>query len=136
MLVPNMLLAACRETCVRPRRGVAWTMVLAGIWSFLAGSAWAQSGRFGTVRPERRIRRPVDNRRTVRLPGNRHALARPEFDAGAVPGEQRMERMILTLQPDAEQTAALEALLEAQHDPEAPEYQQWLTPESFAERFG
>ncbi len=44
--------------------------------------------------------------------------------------------MILVLQPDAAQQDALTALVAAQHDPESPQYQQWLTPESFGQTFG
>ena len=44
--------------------------------------------------------------------------------------------MILLLQPDQAQTEALEALLEAQQDPQSPDYQRWLTPEDFGRRFG
>jgi subtilase family serine protease len=47
-----------------------------------------------------------------------------------------MERMILVLQPDSDQHDALTALVAAQHDPESPQYQQWLTPESFGQMFG
>ncbi len=47
-----------------------------------------------------------------------------------------MARMILALQPDGVQQSALEALIDAQHDPSSPEYHRWLTPETFAERFG
>ncbi len=83
-----------------------------------------------------RVTAPVDNRRTVKLTGNRHPLARREFETGAAAGTHRMERMILVLQPDASQRTALDALLEAQHDPNSPQYQKWLTPESFGERFG
>lgn len=70
------------------------------------------------------------------LPGNRHPLARPEFDTGIAPAKTRMDRMILLLQPDTIQQEALEALLEAQQDPQSPEYQRWLTPEDFGQRFG
>ena len=47
-----------------------------------------------------------------------------------------MERMLLTLLPDATQQDALNQLLEAQHDPDSPYYHQWLTPEQYGERFG
>ena len=59
----------------------------------------------------------IDDAVTVALSGNRHPLARPEYDTGAVAPDTRMERMILVLQPDADQQAALDALTEAQQDP-------------------
>jgi hypothetical protein len=47
-----------------------------------------------------------------------------------------MERMVLVLKPDPAQQNALEALLDAQQDPDSPFYHQWLTPEHFGELFG
>ncbi len=78
----------------------------------------------------------IDDRVLVTLAGNRHPLARPEFDAGAAPADRRMERMILTLGIDAAREKALEALVAGQHDPHSAQYHQWLTPESFGRQFG
>lgn len=83
-----------------------------------------------------RITSIIDDRRTVRLTGNRHPLARAEFDAGATSPDYKMERMILVLQPDRAQQEALETLIAAQLDPSSTEYHHWLTPETFALRFG
>src|SRR5271154_3112412 len=83
-----------------------------------------------------RVNNAVDDRRTVLLPGNRHPLARAEFDAGAADTDYKMQRMILALQPDREQREALDTLIQAQLDPSSPEYHRWLTPDAFAERFG
>jgi hypothetical protein len=74
--------------------------------------------------------------RTVILAGNRHPLARAEYDVGTAPPEMPLEHLILALQSDAAQQRELEALLTAQQDPGSPLYHQWLTPEVFAERFG
>src|SRR5579872_1805126 len=106
--------------------------------SLLIGSAAAQapSRDLRSVRPSMRVTRVIDDAVTVARPGNRHPLGRPEFDAGRAPEETRMDRMILLLQPDQAQQDALEALLEAQQDPQSPEYQRWLTPEDFGQRFG
>jgi uncharacterized membrane protein len=89
-----------------------------------------------SVHPRERILRAIDDRRAVRLTGNRHPLARPEFDQGGVAPDQRLSRMILSLSPDYEQTAALENLIQAQHDPASPLYQRWLSPQEFESRFG
>ncbi len=91
---------------------------------------------FSAVRPTARITRAVDDAVRASLLGNRHPLARAEFDAGIAAAGTRMDRMILLLQPDQSQQAALEALLAAQQDPQSPEYQRWLTPEDFGQRFG
>jgi pseudomonalisin len=97
---------------------------------FLAFSSYAQS----PVRS--RVPSVIDERRTVPLAGNRHPLARAEFDAGVASPGHRMERMILALQPDRTQQDQLDALIEAQQDPSSPEYHRWLAPDTFAERFG
>ncbi len=86
--------------------------------------------------PRDRITSFIDDEQTVTIRGNRHPLARAEYDAGAVSAEYRMDRMILTLLPDATQQEALAQLVDAQYDPESPYYHQWLTPGQFAERFG
>ena len=43
---------------------------------------------------------------------------------------------MLVLRPDSAQNAALQELIRAQQDPSSPYYHQWLTPQSFGERFG
>jgi pseudomonalisin len=88
------------------------------------------------VQPMDRITRSVNDMVRVTLSGNRHPMARPEFDAGAAAPDSRMERMMLALRRDADQQQALENLLEAQQDAKSPLYHQWLTPESFGRTFG
>src|SRR5216684_3392084 len=83
-----------------------------------------------------RITSFIDEGQRVTLRGNRHPLAAARYDAGAVAPDFPMERMILTLLPDAAQQDALNQLLDAQHNPESPYYRQWLTPEQYGERFG
>src|SRR5690348_1600877 len=83
--------------------------------------------------PRDRVTRRIDERARVTRAGNRHPLARPENDAGLAAPETTMGRMMLLLQPDEAQQQALEELLAAQHDPESPQYHQWLTPESFGQ---
>lgn len=83
-----------------------------------------------------RITTFVDDEQTVTLHGNRHPLAIPLYDTGAVSPDFPMDRMLLTLLPDNSQQAALAQLLEAQHDSESPYYHQWLTPAQYGERFG
>jgi len=88
------------------------------------------------TRPTDRITIPVDDRETVARTGNMHPLARAEFDTGLASPDYRMTRMVLVLQPDPAQQHALQALLDAQQDPQSPEYHGWLTPERFGELFG
>ena len=88
------------------------------------------------VHATNRVAAAVDDRYTVARPGNRHPLARAEYDAGIASPGMRMERMVLVLAPDADQQEALDELIASQQDPESPEYHQWLTPETFGSRFG
>jgi len=89
-----------------------------------------------SVRASSRIAVEIDDGALRILPGNHHPLARPEFDAGAVPAELPMQSMVLVLQPSEAQAAALDALLEAQQNPASPYFRQWLTPDEFGEHFG
>jgi pseudomonalisin len=88
------------------------------------------------TQPQDRITTFVDDDQLVTLPGNRHPLATSQYDAGKVSPGYRMDRMLLTLLPDASQEEALDRLLDAQHNPESPSFHQWLTPEQYGERFG
>lgn len=103
---------------------------------FVIATVSAQTPDFRSIRPSARITRVVDETALVARAGNVHPLARAEFDTGIAPPETRMDRMILLLAPDTSQQTALESLLAAQQDPRSPEYQRWLTPEQFGERFG
>ena len=88
------------------------------------------------VRASSRIVGEINDGVTRLLRGNRHPLARAEFDAGSVAAELPMQRMVLLLQPSAAQANSLDALLEALQNPASQYFHQWLTPEQFAERFG
>jgi subtilase family serine protease len=78
----------------------------------------------------------VDLENLVTLRGNTHPLARPEFDQGAAPDSQPMERMLLVLQRSPEEESALRSLLDQQQIKSSPNYHMWLTPEQFGEQFG
>jgi hypothetical protein len=97
-------------------------------------SRWAVGQQAAIVPP--RITQPVDLERLVTLRGNTHPLARPEFDQGAAPDTQPMERILLVLQRSPEQEAALRKLLDEQQIKSSPNYHMWLTPEQFGQQFG
>ncbi len=78
----------------------------------------------------------IDDSRVVTLAGSVHPLARPEFDQGAASPETRLDRMVLVLQAAPAQQAALDKLVEAQHNPNSPQFHRWLTPAQFGARFG
>jgi pseudomonalisin len=132
-----MFLSSC-EWCMT-RRSVLFLVLTAlsllrpGLF-IAAQSAEGQS--MLPVQPRDRITSSIDDERRIVLGGNRHPLATAANDVGIVSGDFRMERIILTLKPDAGQQAALERLIAAQHDPQSASYHQWLTPEEYGQRFG
>jgi uncharacterized protein (TIGR03437 family) len=79
-----------------------------------------------------RIVMTVDRAQNVRLPGNVHPRALPEFDRGAVDPALRIDHATLLLRPDP----SLNAFLVGQQMPGSPDYRRFLTPEQFGERFG
>ncbi len=72
----------------------------------------------------------------VRLQGNVHPLARPEFDRGAAADSTPMNRMLLLLQRSPDQEAALRQLMDEQQSKDSPNFHQWLTPDQFGKQFG
>ena len=94
------------------------------------------SGQRASRATEDRVTQAIDVGNTVRLPGNTHPLARAEYDRGAVPAGQTMDRMVLVLAPDAAAQAELDELVEALHNPASPLFHQWITPEEYGRRFG
>jgi len=86
--------------------------------------------------PANRVTGSIDENKVTTLFGNVHPMARAEFDRGAVSAEMRLEHLVFQLQPSAAQQAALDALVEAQHDPQSPLYHHWLTPAEYGARFG
>jgi len=105
---------------------------IAVIVLIVAGWCWVALGQA----PANRVVRAVDEAQVVTLPGNVHPMARAEFDRGALSAELPLERMMLTLEPSAKQQADLDALVEAQHNPDSPLFHQWLTPAEYGARFG
>jgi len=83
-----------------------------------------------------RITQAIDETQLVRLKGNVHPLARPEFDQGAVADSTPMNRMLLLLQRSPEQEAALQTVLGEQQVKNSPNFHKWLTPQQFGAQFG
>ena len=83
-----------------------------------------------------RIVQAIDETNLVMLPGNTHPLARPEFDQGPVPDSFPMEHLQLLLERSPEREQALERLIDEIHDPNSPNYHQWLNAGELGEEFG
>ena len=86
--------------------------------------------------PANRVTAAIDENKVTTLLGNVHPMARAEFDRGAVSAETPLAHMVFQLQPSQEQQAALNDLVEAQHDPQSPLFHHWLTPAEYGARFG
>jgi hypothetical protein len=83
-----------------------------------------------------RVTQTVDEGNRVMLHGNVHAMARAEFDRGAVADSQPASRMTLLLQRSPEQETALRQLLQQQQDKSSPTFHKWLTPDQFGKQYG
>jgi hypothetical protein len=70
------------------------------------------------------------------LHGTVHALARPEFDRGAVPDDFPVRRMLVMLNRPVEREAARQRFLREVHTPGSPLFHQWVTPETYGKQFG
>src|SRR4051794_18102345 len=95
-------------------------------FAFLVVCVWGTSA-LGQA-PTSRVAARIDETQVTTLQGNVHPMARGDFDQGVVTAETPLEQMVLQLEPSAAQQAALDTLVEAQHDPHSPLYHQWLTP--------
>ena len=105
------------------------------VWLLLFPAlTWEQTNQLRSVQP--RITQAIDESTLMRLKGNTHRLARPEFERGAAPANLPMDRMLLVLRRSPEQESALTKLLDEQQDKSSPNYHKWLTPEEFGRQFG
>ena len=98
--------------------------------------AMASEGFAQKSAPQNRIASPIVDSDVVTLMGNVHPLARAENDRGVVDSETRLERMVLVLEPSPAQQSELDALTEAQQEPNSRVYHQWLSPQEYGARFG
>jgi subtilase family serine protease len=83
-----------------------------------------------------RITATIDARHAIAIRGSVPRQAQPKYDRGAVAPDFLLGNVTLMLSPSAAQQAALEQLLAQQQDASSPDYHNWLTPETYAERFG
>jgi len=73
---------------------------------------------------------------TVRLAHAENPMARPELDQGRLDPEKRIENLSLFFSLTPAQRAERDALVTAQLDRKSSSYHQWLTPETYRDRFG
>jgi hypothetical protein len=99
-----------------------------------AGPGAARDDDGGT--PRTRILGRIDEKDRVTLTGNRHPRLKGAEDQGKADDAQVVNRMILSLMPDAAQQAALDAWLADSRNPASPHFGQWLSPKDYEARFG
>jgi subtilase family serine protease len=86
--------------------------------------------------PSRRvITQPIDENKRVTLAGNTRPEANATNDRGAVPDDFSLEHLQLQLQLPSEKEQQLEQLIQELHDPNSPNFHQWLTPDQFRQEF-
>jgi subtilase family serine protease len=104
-------------------------LVLLAVVAFAASLAGAQS-----LAP--RIATEVTSAERTPLRNSLHPMAQAQFDAGRMSASTPIKGITLVFSRSAAQEAALKELIAAQQNPASPLYHQWLTPDTFAARFG
>ena len=112
-------------------RRIAATLAL--VFSFLP-SAHAQFSGNATAQPL--ITGAVIETNLVRLAGNVRPEANATNDLGRVADSFPMQHMFIQLQRPAAQETALHQLIDQLHDPNSPNFHQWLAPTQFGAQFG
>ncbi len=82
------------------------------------------------------IHQAIDAGKLARLAGNTRPEAATAADLGAVPGDLRMEHMLIQLRRSDAAQQSLESYLSRQQDPHSPDYHHWLTAAQFAQAYG
>ena len=95
-----------------------------------------RAGSLLSVRAHDRVLSAVDDAERVILRGDVHPLAKEKYEVGSVSRDYWMDHMVLQLKSDPAQQQALDDLLAAQYNPMSHYYQQWITPDTYGERFG
>ena len=72
----------------------------------------------------------------VSLPGNVRPDVKSAKDEGAVDGSMQLDHMLLQLQRPAAREAALQARIEAMHQPGSPDFHHWLTAQEIGQQYG
>jgi uncharacterized protein (TIGR03437 family) len=83
-----------------------------------------------------RITAKIDNAERITLTGHLNPRALAEDDQGRVSPSLAVTYVTVELAKTAGQQADLEQLLANQQNPASPDYQHWLTPEEYGQRFG
>jgi hypothetical protein len=83
-----------------------------------------------------RITAAIDETKLVSVPNNIVKAFSAANDRGVVADDFPLEHLQLQLQRSAAQEQAVEAFIDALHDPKSPEFHKWLSAAEFGARFG
>ncbi len=78
----------------------------------------------------------IDETRRVALKGNTRPEATAQNDAGAAPADLALDHMQILMRRAPQQQQALDAAINALHDPASPSFHKWLTPAQFGAAYG
>lgn len=97
-----------------------------------AFTAWATGA---PIRPQ--ITDSIDENNLVTLSGNTHPAAmNPANDQGPVADSLILNHMYMQLKRSPGVQQSVDSLIEALHNPQSPQYHQWLTADQIAAQFG
>jgi len=82
------------------------------------------------------IHESVDESKLVTLAGNTRSEAATAQDLGVAPDSLSLDHMLLQLKRPPEQEQAVEQRIAALHNPQSPNFHQWLTAADFGKEYG
>jgi len=110
------------------------------LFAILSSAFLMLAGNFFLLRSQttgrRLIRERVDENKLVTLAGNTRPEANAANDRGAVSDSLTMRHMLLQLKRSPQQEKALEGLIASLHNPQSPNFHQWLTAGDFGKSYG
>ena len=115
-----------------PKRYVGYLCFLMVSLAIIIPSALSQSATAGRLL----VTSAVDESKMVILAGNTRPEANAQNDRGVVRESLRLEHILLQLKRPADREAALNARIEAMHEPGNPAFHQWLTAERLGLEYG
>ena len=120
------------------RLGIAGGVLAAAAAVALGFASWpAALAQTAGGRAQALITQAVNDGSLVRLAGNIPLAARNAAnDRGGAPDAMPMPNMLLQLRRPAAQEQALQTLIEQLHNPNSPNYHQWLSAEQLGAQFG
>jgi len=87
--------------------------------------------------PKPVITAPIDESQLITLSGNTPPAAlQSKNDRGPVADDLRFDHLLLTLKGSPASEGALAKLIDDMHNPDSPQYHQWLTSEQLGAQFG